>query len=118
MKESSKIRHIASILAFVFLFQYLSMIIPFIEESHAYECNYNGVTFSYDLDSNGNAVNVRITSEQIMTGEKEIKFPSSLDEHSVVSIGSNAIPSSGTLSYGIEIIIPEGVVKIGRYAFI
>ena len=121
MKGNNKIKRLASILAFVILFQYVSIIVPFLEVNADEATDEYGVTWSYTLDSNGNATSVTWASGTVIRGTHsyQVEIPATLDGHKVVSIGTDVIPGTASwpTSGSIEVKIPEGVEKIDEYAF-
>ena len=120
MKGNKKLKHISSILTFIILFQYASIIIPFLEVNAAQSAtDSTGVTWSYDLDSNGNAINVKWKSGDNVIDDHTVEIPSTLDNHNVISIGPDVVgvgarwPGTG----GVRVIIPNSVKTIEKNAF-
>ena len=81
MKENNKLKHIASVLVFILLFQYISMILPFLEV-HASTETVDGITWLYTI-SDGKATINGISSGTV--GET-VTVPSILEECPVTSI--------------------------------
>lgn len=84
----------------------------------------DGNTWYYDLDAEGNAINVYVYGD--FSGD--VILPDTLDGHKVISIGNDGYGSSNTLFYNsskaetywdkiTSITVPEGVKYINNYAF-
>lgn len=98
-------------------------------ESGYYNDN-NDNTWYYDLDKDGNAINVYVYSDDSGSGEftGDVAFPSEINGHKIISIGKNMVDRKNTLFYvrgkGEEywdkitsITVPEGVKYINGGAF-
>ena len=122
MKKRKSFKYLASILVFIMVIQYISILIPFINVKAAQTTtDGNGTTWSYVIDNEGNATNVIWESGDVVFDNK-IQFPAVLDGHNVISIGnglSNAIPNSAnwTNSQDIEVTFPSGIKEIKASAF-
>ena len=113
-----KTKSIAMILIFLMIFQYISVIVPFLsfesiaEETETYYfTDSNNVTWSYELDEDENAINIKVyysSSNYLYTG-----VPETLDGHIAKSLGDNAFG----VKYIRNITIPNTIVSIGANAF-
>ena len=109
MKGKKIFKQVASIITIVLLLQYVSILAPLMQV-RAESATVDGIAWTYNIDSNGNAINVKPSNR--INGD--ITIPSELSGHSVVSIGSNAFYWCDSLT---SIKIPEGVTSIGESAF-
>ena len=113
-----KTKSIAMILIFLMIFQYISVIVPFLsfesiaEETETYYfTDSNNVTWSYELDEDENAINIKVyysSSNYLYTD-----VPETLDGHIAKSLGDNAFG----VKYIRNITIPNTIVSIGANAF-
>ena len=112
MKGKLKIKSIAIILTFVMIFQYVSVIVPLFESiAGTYIANIDEVTWTYDLDEEENAINVKPDKDKM---KGTIDIPRELNGHVVKSIAEYAFSNCYYLT---GVTIPNSVTEIGKYAF-
>ena len=111
MKGEKIFKQVASIITIVLLLQYVNILAPLMQV-RAESATVDGIAWTYETDSNGNAVNVKPYNRSSINGD--ITIPSELSGHSVVSIGNSAFQYCSSLT---SINIPEGVTSIGNSAF-
>jgi hypothetical protein len=84
-----------------------------------YAYDVNGIAWSYEVDADGNAINLKLDFGRISIEEfralTSITIPDVLDGKKVISIGNNSFSFNENI---LSIIIPEGVTSIGEHAFI
>ena len=111
MKGEKIFKQVASIITIVLLLQYVNILAPLMQV-RAESATVDGIAWTYNIDSNGNAINVKPSNKNLIVGD--ITIPSELSGHSVVSIGNSAFQYCSSLT---SINIPEGVTSIGNSAF-
>ena len=111
MKGEKIFKQVASIITIVLLLQYVNILAPLMQV-RAESATVDGIAWTYNIDSNGNAINVKPSNKNLIVGD--ITIPSELDGHSVVSIRNSAFSYCRDLT---SINVPEGVTSIGNYAF-
>lgn len=102
--------------------------------AETYEATVDGITWTYEVDEQNNAINVKPKDKSNLP--KEVAIPSALNGHTVISIGEKAFyycKSLENINIPISVIsienlafagceltsvkIPEGVISIGYSAF-
>lgn len=111
IKERLKTRTIALIITVVILMQYVSVLLPFLQTIAA-TCTANEITWYYELDSNGNAIDVKPNS--LNNIPKNITVPDKLDGHTVIEIAEKAFYRCSNIE---EVTLPDSIIKIGKQAF-
>ena len=111
MKGEKIFKQVASIITIVLLLQYVNILAPLMQV-RAESATVDGIAWTYNIDSNGNAINVKPSNKNLIVGD--ITIPSELSGHSVVSIRNSAFSYCRDLT---SINVPEGVTSIGNYAF-
>ena len=111
MKGEKIFKQVASIITIVLLLQYISILAPLMQVK-AESATVDGIAWTYETDSNGNAVNVQPSNKDLIVGD--ITIPSELSGHSIVSIGNSAFKYCSSLT---SIEIPNSVTSIGEMAF-
>ena len=111
MKGEKIFKQVASIITIVLLLQYISILAPLMQVK-AESATVDGIAWTYETDSNGNAVNVQPSNKDLIVGD--ITIPSELSGHSIVSIGNSAFKYCSSLT---SIEIPSSVTSIGDGAF-
>ena len=111
MKGEKIFKQVASIITIVLLLQYISILAPLMQVK-AESATVDGIAWTYETDSNGNAVNVQPSNKDLIVGD--ITIPSELSGHSIVSIGNSAFKYCSSLT---SIEIPSSVTSIGDTAF-
>ncbi len=105
------LKPISIIITIVIIIQYLSVLAPIVQV-RAETATVNEFDWNYELDSNGNAINVVPKDKSKISGD--IVIPNELDGHIVTSIGERAFSFCENLK---NIEIPSNVSCIKYYAF-
>lgn len=124
MKKNSKIKHIASVLVFILLFQYISIIVPFFKvkaSEYKVATDEKNLQWGY-LEDNGKATYVTLSYNTGLTSFSADGFtiPETLDGYPVTSISELTIYFNfkDTLKNNLkEIVIPSTIETIGGNAF-
>ena len=92
MKRKLNTKHIALVLIFVMIFQYLAILFPFLEAIAETYTDVEGIVWEYEINSDGNAVNIKPKNKSSLP--ENIVIPSTVvngsNTYNVKSIASNA----------------------------
>ena len=83
MKGEKIFKQVASIITIVLLLQYVNILAPLMQV-RAESATVDGIAWTYNIDSNGNAINVKPSNINSITGD--VTIPSELDGHSVINM--------------------------------
>lgn len=111
MKGEKIFKQVASIITIVLLLQYVSILAPLMQV-RAESATVDGIAWTYETDSNGNAVNVKPSDINSITGD--VTIPSELDGHSVINMGDYAFQNCSGLT---GITMPSSITSIAYGLF-
>ena len=111
MKGEKIFKQVASIITIVLLLQYVNLLAPLMQV-RAESATVDGIAWTYETDSNGNAVNVKPSDINSITGD--VTIPSELDGHSVINMGDYAFQNCSGLT---GITMPSSITSIAYGLF-
>ena len=111
MKGEKIFKQVASIITIVLLLQYVNILAPLMQV-RAESATVDGIAWTYETDSNGNAVNVKPSDINSITGD--VTIPSELDGHSVINMGDYAFQNCSGLT---GITMPSSITSIAYGLF-